>query len=156
MSVKIRKMTAADRALVLQMMRTFYASPAVLSNGSEEIFENDIAQCVSESPYLEGYVFEDEAGLQGYAMIAKSFSTEFGKPCIWIEDLYVEEAYRGQGIGRSFLGFVSEKYKGHLFRLEVERENERAVALYEKCGFETVSDVYMEEGIPHVKMVHSL
>ena len=38
----IRKMKEDDRASVLEMMRVFYASPAVLSNGSEEIFNNDI------------------------------------------------------------------------------------------------------------------
>lgn len=84
----IRMMTAQDAPAVLEMMRVFYASPAVLSNGSEEIFQNDVAECVSGSPYLEGYVFEENGQLQGYAMVAKSFSTEFGKRCIWIEDLY--------------------------------------------------------------------
>ena len=34
----IREMTIEDKASVLEMMRVFYASPAVLSNGSEEIF----------------------------------------------------------------------------------------------------------------------
>ena len=47
-----------DRNKVLEMMRVFYASPAVLSNGSEEIFKADIDNCINESPYLEGYVFE--------------------------------------------------------------------------------------------------
>ena len=82
----IRLMTAEDKENVLEMMRVFYASPAVLSNGSEEIFLNDIENCVNESPYLEGYIFEDAGEIQGYAMVAKSYSTEFGKPCMWIED----------------------------------------------------------------------
>ena len=41
MSYTIRAMTIKDKASVIEMMRTFYASPAVLSNGSEEIFCND-------------------------------------------------------------------------------------------------------------------
>ena len=93
----IRLMTEADRPQVLQMMRTFYASPAVWTNGSEEIFGKDIDACVSDLPYLEGYILGD---MQGYAMVAKSYSTEFGCPCIWIEDIYVREDSRGQGIGR--------------------------------------------------------
>ena len=79
----IRKMEAGDRQAVKAMMRMFYASPAVFSNGSEEIFDADIDQCVGSSPYLEGFVFEKEKAILGYAMIAKSFSTEFGKPCIF-------------------------------------------------------------------------
>ena len=138
----IRKMTAQDAPQILDMMRVFYASPAVLSNGSEEIFQNDVAECVSDSPYLEGYVFEEAGQLQGYAMVAKSFSTEFGKRCIWIEDLYVLPPYRSSGLGRSFLQHIQQLYPGALFRLEAEQENEGAVRLYERMGFEVLP--YME------------
>lgn len=99
MNSTIRGMTAKDKSSVIEMMRVFYASTAVLSNGSEEIFSNDVENCVNDNPYLEGYVFEDANEIQGYAMIAKSFSTEFGKPCIWVEDLYIKDRYRGLGIG---------------------------------------------------------
>ena len=134
----IRLMNREDKAIVLDMMRVFYASEAVLSNGSEEIFLSDIDACVNDSPYLEGYILEENGEIQGYAMIAKSFSTEFGKPCIWIEDLYLKEPYRGMGIGSGFLNFIVDKYPGCLFRLEAERENERAIHVYEKCGFEVL------------------
>lgn len=137
----IRSMVAADRESVLEMMRVFYASPAVLSNGSEEIFEKDIETCISGSPYLEGYIMED-GEIQGYAMVAKSFSTEFGKPCIWIEDIYIKDDFRGQGIGKLFFDFITGKYTDCIFRLEVEEENSSALALYEKCGFTELP--YME------------
>ena len=142
MSSTIRKMTSDDKNCVMEMMRVFYASPAVLSNGSEEIFSNDIENCVNDSPYLEGYVFEDSGEMQGYAMVAKSFSTEFGKSCIWLEDLYIKEEHRGSGIGSMFLNYLSEKYNDSIIRLEVEQENERAVKVYEKCGFDVLP--YME------------
>ena len=135
-------MTAADKSSVIDMMRVFYASPAVLSNGSEEIFENDVENCVNDSPYLEGYIFEADKLLLGYGMVAKSFSTEFGKPCMWIEDLYLKEEYRGLGIGSRFLNFVAEKYPDTILRLEVEADNERAIKTYKKCGFEELP--YME------------
>lgn len=138
----IRKMTAEDKPAVLEMMRVFYASPAVLSNGSEEIFSADIDNCVNDSPYLEGYIFENSEEIQGYAMLAKSFSTEFGKSCIWIEDLYLKESYRGHGIGSRFFDFIKKAYPESIFRLEVEEENERAIAVYKKNGFEVLP--YME------------
>lgn len=136
MSTKIRLMEEKDRDAVLDMMRVFYASPAVHTNGSEKIFQADIDGCVGDSPYIEGYVFEGAGEVQGYAMLAKSFATEFGKPCIWIEDLYIKDEYRGQGIGTRFFAFIEEKYKNVIFRLEVEEENERAVAVYKKCGYD--------------------
>ena len=140
--IRIRLMTAKDKDALLEMMRVFYASAAILSNGSEEIFNSDFENCINDSPYLEGYIFENEKGICGYAMVAKSFSTEFGKHCIWIEDLYIKEEYRGLGLGKKFFDFLFKKYTGCIFRLEVERENERAIKLYEKCGFAELP--YME------------
>ena len=135
-------MTAKDKQTIMEMMREFYSSPAVLSNGSAEIFNADIDACLNNNPYLEGYVFEDGGKTLGYAMLAKSFSTEFGKPCIWIEDLYILSEYRGLGLGSKFFEFIEQIYPNHLFRLEVEEENERAVKVYKKCGFEVLP--YME------------
>ena len=142
MQSMIRNIQECDREEVLCMMRTFYASDAVWSNGSDEIFAADVDACLSDSPYLEGYVFEDDGVLQGYAMVAKSFSTEFGKPCMWLEDIYVAPEFRDRGIGSAFMSYIQNKYTDAIFRLEVEPENERAVHVYEKCGFVVIP--YME------------
>lgn len=142
MAMNIRKMIQDDKSTIIDMMRVFYASPAVLSNGSEEIFEVDVENCVNESPYLEGFVFEENGEILGYGMIAKSFSTEFGKPCIWVEDLYLKLEYRGQGIGSKFFEYLEQNYTDCIFRLEVEEENERAIHVYEKNGFAVLP--YME------------
>ncbi len=127
-------MTENDRSAVKDMMRVFYSSDAVSTDGSEEIFENDVTACLS-SPFAEGFVFKDGENYSGYAMIAKSFSTEFGKNCIWIEDLYLTPVSRGKGIGKEFFAFLQEKFKNEILRLEVEKSNARAIALYEKSGF---------------------
>ncbi|MDD5947070.1 MAG: N-acetyltransferase [Oscillospiraceae bacterium] len=140
--MQIRAMQQKDQSAVLQMMNVFYHSPAVHSDGSAEIFRNDVENCLNGSPYLEGYVFDDGTTQMGYAMLAKSFSTEFGKPCIWIEDLYIQPDFRGMGIGQQFLQFVTEQYPDAVIRLEVEEENERAVYVYKKSGFEPLP--YME------------
>lgn len=139
---EIRAITESDESAVLALMREFYSSPAVFTDGSEDIFLADIRNCISDSPYIEGYVFTTEKGVKGYAMLAKSFSTEFGKPCIWIEDLYISPECRGMGIGSAFLKLIEEKYPDSVFRLEVEEENEGAVKLYRKNGFTVLP--YME------------
>ena len=136
MSILIRQMKEADRDSVIDMMRRFYASNAVATNGSEEIFKSDVDACVSDNPYLEGYVFDNNDDIVGYGMLAKSFSTEYGKACIWIEDIYIEEEFRGCGLGSEFFDFIEKKYDNCIFRLEVEEESERALRVYKKNGFE--------------------
>ena len=138
-TAELRKMTAEDKPYVLDMMRKFYRSDAVMTNGSEEIFWNYIEECISDSPFLEGFVFSDENGeIKGYAMIAHSYSTEFGRHCIWIEDIYLEEEMRGRGAASEFFDHLRTRYPDSVNRLEVETENERAIASYRRNGFEEI------------------
>lgn len=130
---------------VIKMMREFYASPAVFTNGSDEIFQNDVENCVNDCPYLEGYIFTEDGAILGYAMVAKSFSTEFGKPCIWLEDIYLKPEHCGKGIGSRFLSMMEQKYPDAVLRLEVEEENERAVHVYRKSGFEVLPYLEMKK-----------
>ena len=136
--MQIRKMKPSDENEVLAMMRPFYSSPAVFTNGSETIFRRDFAECISDSPFLEGFILEDSSIILGYAMLAHSFSTEFGKSCVWIEDIYLKPEARGKGFAPKFLSFVREAYPQAVLRLEVEAENTRAVSAYRKSGFGTL------------------
>lgn len=134
----IRLMKEQDKNEVIEMMTVFYASEAVSTNGSREIFESDFNNCINSCPYLEGYVFEENDNICGYAMVAKSFSTEFGKPCIWIEDLYIKEEYRHKKLGSLFFDFLKENYKDTIQRLEVDKHNVFAIKAYKKNNFEEV------------------
>lgn len=138
----IQEMKKEHTDEVFQMMKVFYSSPAVSTNGSDEIFMSDIQNCINDNPYLEGYVFAEQDKIMGYAMAAKSFSTEFGKPCVWIEDIYIKPDYRGKGIGSQFLDYIEQKYRDSILRLEVEEDNTAAVHIYKKSGFDVLP--YME------------
>lgn len=136
---KLREMRESDRDAVLEMMRGFYASPAVQSDGSDEIFNRDIDECISDSVYASGYVFEaDDGSPAGYSMLAHSYSTEYGRPVVWIEDLFLKEEARGCGLADMLFDRVREQYPDHTHRLEAERDNARALRSYEKNGFHEI------------------
>lgn len=141
--IAVRPMRESDRADVLSMMRTFYVSPAVLSNGSEEIFTRDFNACVGDCPFLEGYILTADDETAGYAMLAMGFTCEYGALCVWIEDIYVKEAFRGRGLAPKLLDEVRQKYPGAVLRLEVEDENAHALHVYKKRGFAPLSYVQM-------------
>lgn len=139
---EIREMRQEDKDIVIDMMRRFYSSDALITNGSEEIFASNVDNCLNGSPYVEGFIFTVEGKVAGYGMLAKSFSTEFGSECIWIEDIYLEEEYRGRGIGSRFIQYVKDRYADKVLRLEAESDNKKAIATYEKNGFRKLP--YME------------
>ncbi len=134
----IRRMDSRDAAEVTHMMEAFYTSDAVSSNGSPEIFAANVENCLGDCPYAECFVFEEDGVIQGYSILAKGYCTEFGKPCIWIEDLYIKPAFRGRGIGTSFFSFVKDLYPGHTIRLEAEPDNAGAIDMYRRSGFGTL------------------
>lgn len=135
MQINIEKMRAEHKKEVIDMMAIFYESEAVHTNGSAKIFEADFENCIGNSPYIDGFVFTQTEKVLGYAMIAHSFSTEYGKECIWFEDLYLKPEFRGFGIIPKFFNFIETEYKNTIFRLEVEKENEHAVHVYKKHKF---------------------
>ena len=134
----IRKLTAGDFEEILTMMKVFYASDALLVHPTEAVLRRTLTEAVGDSPYLTGYGFEEDGVLAGYGMVTRSYSTEMGGVCVWIEDLYILPRYRGKGFGSSFLRFVEDRYRQEVvrLRLEAEPENERAMAVYAKAGFE--------------------
>lgn len=108
--ITIRPMEKKDTDAVFQMMRSFYNSPAVLHQSSDAVLRQDIADCVGDNPFVEGFLFEDGSVIAGYSMAAKGYSTEYGGVCVWVEDIYVIPEYRGRGIGTQLFQFLEDRY----------------------------------------------
>jgi ribosomal protein S18 acetylase RimI-like enzyme len=135
MEITIRKMQRADSEIVINMMRKFYSSPVVITNGSEEIFKANVENCLSGSTCAEGFVFVDDGNVIGYGITARGYATEFGSECIWIEDVYISAEYRGRGIGSQFICYVKARHPDKILRLETEADNVKVIALYKRLGF---------------------
>jgi ribosomal protein S18 acetylase RimI-like enzyme len=74
----------------------------------------------------------------GYCALTIGFSVEAGGHDAFVDELYVEESFRGRGIGTQALAMAEEECRRRGVRrlnLEVERHNPRAKALYERVGF---------------------
>ncbi len=132
----IRKMTAKDKGEVLDMMRVFYDSPAVFFKADTKILEKDIDDCVGDCPFVDGYILEEDGQIIGYGMVAMCYATEFGGLCLWLEDLYIKEGFRDRRFGSEFLQFLESAYPQAVrIKLEVETENEMAIATYKRNGY---------------------
>ena len=143
--MKIVRMNNDHYDEVLGMMRVFYDSPAVLHTSSDQVLKNDIDACIGDNPYLDGYVFMEDNQITGYAMVSKSFTTEYGGLCGWIEDLYIKPEYRRQGISREFFKTLPSLHPDIVrFKLEVEPENERAITTYKSCSYSLLPYNIME------------
>lgn len=131
----IRNIRPSDREVYLRMVADFYRSPGVLHPIPAAHAERTFDELMRSTAYAEAFIFEHEGRIAGYGLLAKTFSQEAGGAVVWIEELYVAPEYRGAGLGRDFLRFVRREVHAARYRLEAERGNVRAVALYEREGF---------------------
>lgn len=132
----IRSITSADKEIYFSLANEFYHSDAVLHSVPKKFIENTFCEMMRSTDYTEGFIIEHENEIAGYGLISKSFSQESGGNVIWLEELYIKEQFRGLGLGSAYFDFIESKYKATRYRLEVEPENERAVKLYKRRGYE--------------------
>ena len=67
---------------------------------------------------------------------------------VWLEELYIRAEFRSRGLGSEFFRQVTEENRdARRFRLEVEPENVRAIALYRRLGY---------ENLPYVQMIRDV
>ncbi len=139
----IRSITKKDRELYRNMVREFYHSPAVLHPIPDTYIEKTFDEILRRNGYLAGYILEAQTGVgAGYALVAKTFSQEAGGVTWWLDELFILPEYRSHGLGREFFQHLEEQAKQEgvcRIRLEVEEENQRAVQLYQKIGFQPFS-----------------
>jgi GNAT superfamily N-acetyltransferase len=88
-------------------------------------------------PRAHALVAEVHGRLVGMATYYSIFSSFICKPGLWLDDLYVYQESRGQGIGRSLMKHLSEiAQQGGCGRIDwhVSRVNERGIKFYRSLG----------------------
>ena len=143
--MQIRKFRPEERELYLEMAEVFYHSPAVLHAVPRSHLERTFDEMMRSDTYAEGLLLlADDGKPAGYMLLSKTYSQESGGYVVWVEELSVLEKYRGLGFGTQALEWVKENY-AHFsrIRLEVEHDNEKAVRLYSRLGFEKLDYMQM-------------
>ena len=134
--VEIVPATRADLADVYRLMRglavyerlehAFVATEADLERG-----------LFGSPPAAEAFLGKLDGRAVGYALVFTAFSTFAGKPCLWLEDLFVDPAARGHGVGKALLVRLAQitVERGYA-RLEwnVLDWNEPAIGFYKSLG----------------------
>lgn len=92
---------------------------------------------------FETLIAEADGAFAGCCLYFPSFSTWIGRPGVYVQDFFVADAFRGQGIGERLLqrlAAITRERGGRYIRLAVDTGNHRAQAFYTRCGIRHRAD----------------
>ncbi len=135
-SFQVRAATKADVPIILAFIKKL-ADYERLSHeviATEKILNETLFGRRRTAELAIGFYKKDPVG---FVLFFHNYSTFLGQPGIYIEDLYVEEAFRRRGFGRALLNYVAQlAQERRCGRLEwsVLDWNEPAINFYQKLG----------------------
>ncbi len=94
-------------------------------------------------PVAEAVVGVEGGQVVAFALFFTNFSTFLGRPGLYLEDLYVQPAHRGSGLGRALLqhlGALAVARGCGRFEWSVLDWNANAIAFYERMGASLLPD----------------
>ena len=94
-------------------------------------------------PAAEAIVAEHNGNVVAFALFFSNFSTFLGKPGLYLEDLYVQPAFRSTGLGKALLrelGAIAVERGCGRFEWSVLDWNENAIRFYEAMGAQVLPD----------------
>ena len=135
--ISITQATLADLETLLAMMRHLKLDDPWSEPFHEPTLRANLAELLPNPIYGVAYITRQDATPIGYLVICFEYSLEYRGKGAWIDELFVEPAYRGKGIGTQILDLAeraSREHQAKFLHLEVNHGNP-AIELYRRCGF---------------------
>ena len=136
--------------LLLQVNEVHHTIRPDLFKAGARKYRDDELRVIFRDPETPVFVCEDGGAVVGYAFcvvqIHENDNNLVDGKTLYLDDLCVDEAARGRGIGTALYRFVldyAERIGCHNVTLNVWEGNDAALAFYRKCGM-TVQKTCME------------
>jgi GNAT superfamily N-acetyltransferase len=143
----IRKATIDDASAIGSMVDEFRSYLQALGDlqacvnfGSEQYRRDGFGP----NPAFQGLIAERGGHALGYALYSLDYSTDTGSKTVFLHDLFVRSAGRGQGIGESLMQRLMGICKASgvtSMNWLVWHTNESAIRFYERMGAHSVDTV---------------
>jgi GNAT superfamily N-acetyltransferase len=133
--IEIKEGKPQDIPLLLDLIKElalYEKAPQEVLNTTEAMLQDGFG----EKPIFKFWLAWQDGKAIGMAVVYFRYSTWKGK-CLYLEDLYIQPAYRKMGIGEKFFGLLKDfARKEHCRRItwQVLEWNEPAINFYKKIG----------------------
>ena len=137
MDPSFRPAQRSDVPLLLRLMQGFYRDTDTPLDAKAAA--HALAAVVGDPTLGRVFVIELGAEPAGYVVLSLGFSLEFLGRDAFVDELYVVPEHRGRGLGLAALRELESVATGlgvKALHLEVGPDNESALGLYRRAGFE--------------------
>ncbi|HEY9685020.1 MAG TPA: GNAT family N-acetyltransferase [Drouetiella sp.] len=142
MTISIREATAFDAQNLHRMICELAAYEK--EEHSVKVTELELEnQLRLQSPPFGCLIAESDGVICGFALYFYGYSTWEGSRTLYLEDLYVNPEYRGEGAGLALmrsLAQLADEQKCKRFEWSVLNWNEPAIKFYKQIGAEPMRD----------------
>jgi GNAT superfamily N-acetyltransferase len=132
--VDVRDGTINDVPLLLSFFRAMAAFEKLTVSATEESLR---AALFGDAPAARTLLAFVDGTPVGYVVYFFTFSTMVGKRGLWLEDLFIDPALRGKGIGQALMAYLARialQNECGRFEWSVLDWNESAIRFYERLG----------------------
>jgi GNAT superfamily N-acetyltransferase len=132
----MRKASAKDAKKLVDLMDQFYRESAYTLNRQRAAAA--FAAILSDERLGHIWLIESDSEEVGYLVVTLGFSMEYGGPCAFIDDFFIQGTFRGQGLGTAALidaKLFCERIGVRAIHVETGRDNAAAQAVYRRIGF---------------------
>ena len=143
-----RRAVAADAALIHAMLSEMAeAEGGVIGGGVEALLLHGFGS----EPRFRVVLVEERGIALGFCLFLPEYSSWRGAMGLFVQDIYLNHAARGKGLGRGLLAAAlaeSQDWQPAFMALMVKRSNVLAIGFYQTLGFalRDASDPYILEG----------
>lgn len=135
--ISYRKMETRDEMKVHEMIKELYREDPGMKPITDEHIGLTFGEFAQFPEKGSIFVFDDERTIFGYAILVNMWSNEYGGNVLEIDELFVVENRRGEGVGSAFIKWLIENRLSNCVTIELGTtpQNIRARKLYESMGF---------------------
>jgi ribosomal protein S18 acetylase RimI-like enzyme len=134
----IREATLQDEAVLLRMMRHLAEQEPGKIQFNEPAVRVTFRRFLSLPAFGRVWLLCEGDKPVGYVVLTLGFSFEFHGHDAFVDELYIDAAYRRRGFGRQAVEFVERKAHEmgvNAIHLEVDNGNDPALELYRRAGY---------------------
>jgi len=137
MPISLHRATSADLDSLLGLMLHMQEEDPWSVSFNVSIAHKNLSELLNNPHFGILYLARDQQAPVAYLVICFDFSLEYRGKGAWIDELFVEPAHRGKGIGTQLLDLAesdSLEQGAQALHLEVNHGNP-AIELYRRRGF---------------------